>query len=257
MEKFIPRAAATPFIPRAAAAPFVPLAAAAAAAPFVPLATAAEVEVEPSVNASEPVPIYNLNDIMNSALSALTVKDYYIKGGKAYNYYNPANIIPSSDYDLIATNNVCLELFPILEEMLLGKLVLLDEYEPFYVEHINVTEDKWKDKVFIHGKKINVIQHVRSLSINGIGIVDVIIVDSITEPFTVAENGLHYMDRALFKEDLRNVYIDRSRKINFHGWDIHSDRYKKLFIKYSKSKDRLRFFKGKKRRTLRIIKRIK
>jgi hypothetical protein len=232
MEKFVPRAAAVPFVPSAAAAPFVP-------------------QVEHEVWSD---PIFDINDIINTALSSLTVKDYYIKGGKAYNYYNPDNLIPSSDFDLVATNKVCSELFSRLEEMILGNLVLVDEYEPFYVEHINVTEDKWKDKVVKHGKKINVIHHVRSLSINEIGIVDVIIVDSITEPFTVSENGLHYMDRALFKEDLKNVYIDRKRKINFPGWDRNSDRYKKLFIKYSKSKERLRLFKGKKSRTVRTKK---
>ena len=215
--------------------------AAAASVPFVPRATAQA--FVPSVKKSD--------DIMYTALTSLSSNEYYIKGGKAFEYYYPDKV-PSSDYDLVATNEVCTELFAILEKLLLGTNVKMDEYEPFFVKQINSTDDTWKDVVRgARGEKKKITHRVRSFHINGIGLVDVIIVDSVltdTEQVVIAENGLQYMNRALFKKDLDAVYKDRARKINFPQWDKTSDKYKKLFTKYRKSSERLALFKGKKTR---------
>jgi len=226
---------------RASAADFVPF------APFAPM-EAKEPKYEEDEEYSPYPPYIDLDLFIYDVLPKLTHQEYYIKGGKAFQYYYPETMvgehIPTSDFDLVATNAVCDELFEILRS-LLGHVIVLDaldtldasDMEPFVVERIHTTDEIWKDR--LPGKKKKVAHRVRSFSVNDIGIVDVIIHDRVDpSEYEVSKGGIHMMERAHFRADLEEVYVDRKRKVGYFKDEPTSDRYQKSLRKFMKTKQR-------------------
>ena len=161
-----------------------------------------------------PKPIRFADDLIYSILVNLT--DYYIKGGKAFHYYYPRDIVgeyvPSMDFDLVATEETCTLLFSLVTNMCFGESVLLETYsDPMLVEQITETRRVYKDKVDSSSIK----NCVRTLSINDIGLIDVIIVESISEEEFQVEVGIRYMNRVLFRSDLEQVYTSRRKNVHY------------------------------------------
>lgn len=164
----------------------------------------------------------SFDDIIRPILESLdTPGQYYIKGGKAYNYYYPHGYVPSSDYDLVATEDLCDSLFKSLYDTLslLEWPLWVDGEELFYIHSINMTEPRVYKDVNIYGKKVKNI--VRSLTVNNgekdITLVDVIIPDnhdSILAESEHGKDGLWYMEKSLFDKDVHLTYNDRVRMLN-------------------------------------------
>ena len=168
-------------------------------------------------------PFY-FDEFVESALMNLPKKatqGYYIKGGKAYNHYFPQGYIPSSDDDLIATNDVCDILFNALIQALpLDKPVYVEGYEPFYISHVNApTQSKYNDVSIITGKQVTNVVRSLSVLVEGmdIALMDVIIEDenNIAEEAEQGENGLWYMNKDLFKKDLKLTYESREKMVRY------------------------------------------
>jgi len=164
-------------------------------------------------------PFY-LDGFIESVLANLT--GYYIKGGKAYNYYFPQGYIQSADYDLVATNHVCDLLFQSIVQVLgnMDRPVYIEGYEPMYITAVNApTQATYKDVSVVTGKTVK--NTVRSLSLlagdTEIAIVDVIVADekSIAAESEQGENGLWYMRRDLFKKDLAMTYKSREKMVGY------------------------------------------
>jgi hypothetical protein len=147
-------------------------------------------------------PYILLDNVVHSLL--VHARDYYIKGGKAFNFYYPQEPILTTDFDIVATEEVCEYLFYYLYELLMGKMVLLGE--PVQVDDISQTVRVYDDLI------------VRTLFLKSakelIPIVDVIIVPRVDETeYTVDEqSGIHYMEKSAFKSDLKKTYEDRLEK---------------------------------------------
>ena len=138
------------------------------------------------------------------------MEDYYVKGGKAFLYYFQG--VPTIDIDLVMTEKSCKTLFRDATACWMGKQIKLDGYEPFEVVSITETKHTYKDKE--NGKTVK--NQVRTLSVNGITLIDAIIVKKINKSeVQVSENGIFYMEKKLFVNDLIYTYQDRLRKCHF------------------------------------------
>lgn len=159
--------------------------------------------------------------------------DYYIKGGKTFNHYYPYNCIPTSDIDLVATDEVCTYLFNKVKEIIFNNYIYVETYEVFVADNITETNHIWKDKY--NGKTLK--KNVRTLNVNGVNIIDVIIVNTVHQDEYQIEYGVHYMRHDLFIEDLRLVYEDRIKKIKWKG--LADETRQKYESKLYKSRYRL------------------
>jgi hypothetical protein len=162
-------------------------------------------------------------------------KEYYLKGGKAFNYYYPGQMVVTSDFDLVATNRVCSLLFEELHRVLLGNWIEIEQYEPFLVETISIQDESWVDTVGKGKHKVKTSHRVKSLKVNQIGLMDVIIVDSIPEDEIDSSFGINLMEFETFKDDIKLVFFSRRKKLSFKGWDVNSDKYNHVKSKHDKS----------------------
>lgn len=159
--------------------------------------------LNPSSSVFRPQVIMILDDFIASVL--LQMNDYYIKGGKAFNYYYPQEQIPTVDVDLVATNSLCTIVFQALHS-LIGKKIQIETYEPFIVQACSEENMIYQDK--------DASKQVRSFYIQGIPVMDVIITDTIPQDHVeVGTNGLHYLAKPLFKQDLYETLEDREKKV--------------------------------------------
>jgi len=157
--------------------------------------------------------------------------EYYIKGGKAFLYYFKG--VPTIDIDLVMTEKSCDTLFRDATSCWMGKQIQLDGYEPFEVFSITETKHTYKDKE--KGKMVK--NQVRTLSVNGMTLIDAIIVKNINpDEVQMSEDGVFYMEKKAFIEDLINTYQDRLKKCRFiYPYDEKS----LLFIdKFERSRSR-------------------
>ena len=195
---------------------------------FVPVQYSEEQEEEPEYNEyqdeEKQYDYVSFDDIIRPILESLdTPGQYYIKGGKAYNYYYPHGYVPSSDYDLVATNGLCNSLFESLTTKLssLEWPLWVDGEDLFYIHNqsIKKTAPRTYNDVNIFGE--NVKNTVRSLTVNNgqknITLVDVIIPDnhdSILAESEHGKDGLWYMEKSLFDKDVHLTYNDRVKMLN-------------------------------------------
>jgi hypothetical protein len=136
--------------------------------------------------------------------------EYYIKGGKAFLYYFQG--VPTIDMDIVITEKSCDTLFRDATSCWMGKWIQLDGYEPFEVVSMKETKHTYKDKE--GGKTVK--HQVRTLFVNGMTLIDAIIVKEI-QPHEVelSEDGLYYMEKTAFVTDLMNTYEDRVKKCRY------------------------------------------
>lgn len=198
----------------------------------------------------------SFDDIIRPILESLGGQ-YYIKGGKAYNYYYPHGYVSSSDYDLVATNGLCNSLFDSLTKELLLLLfkrpLWVDGEELFYIHSIKNTVPRIYNDVNIFGKKVK--NTVRSLTVNNgekdITLVDVIIPenihknhDSILAESEKGKDGLWYMEKSLFDKDVHLTYNDRVKMLNLINRN-HSNKAdfirKKTSVEHKLSKSKKRY----------------
>ena len=184
----------------------------------------------------QPQTYLNVDDIIQSILIASKDPQYYIKGGQAFNYYYPQYPVATSDFDLVATNDICNDLFSQLYS-LMGHVV---RFQSHLIQIVSVyqTDQAYEDLL------------VRSLFMNETPIVDVIIVPLVdTHEYTIDEtSGLHYMEKSAFKADLIQTYEDRLRKSEKKSKNRHTNRKRRG--KLERSKDRFEISKqyGRKHR---------
>ena len=216
-----------------------------------------------------PVEPFYFDAFIESVLLMLpknSTQGYYIKGGKAYNHYFPQGYVPSSDYDLVATNDVCDMIFDELVHALsvLDRPMYVEGYEPFYVSSVNVpTQANYKDISIVTGKPVT--NTVRSFSVRvdgmDVALIDVIIEDeqNIAKEAEQAENGLWYMNRELFKRDLMMTYQSREKMVRYvhtnppkRATQKSADKAASLEHKLAKSQYRYETsLQGRKRRSVR------
>ena len=183
---------------------------------------------------------YNADELVYSILKKSSSTEYYIKGGKAFHYYYPFDsgyeYVPTEDFDLVATNEVCTFLFEEMNKIVLGNLIQLEQSEPFLVQTITISDDSWVDTVR-HGKhKSKTKNRVKTLRLNDIGFIDVIITEKVNNAeLFQSESGISYMDFELFRKDLKQVYQDRRQKVLAKGWEKRPELYEKIKNKHGKS----------------------
>lgn len=179
---------------------------------FKPLEFKPQIEVEYDEDViNEDTPVYqasyviNVDDYIVSILQNIPY-GYYVKGGKAFNHYFPNQQVETDDWDLIATNDVYKLIYYQMKN-LLGHTALLFGYKPKMVNRISERVVSYEDDM--NGEKIA--QTVKTIEINGTGVMDVIIVAEITDAVTV-ENGVIYQERGHFIMDVQQTYRNRSEK---------------------------------------------
>jgi len=191
------------------------------------------------IQAKEYVPLsIDLDAYVTSVLQ--TLSHYYIKGGKAFNYYYATRRVPTSDWDIIATNETCSMLFDAMSYVF-GKVIRVETYEPFTVASITQQDRTYQDTLVDGTQEMH---HVRTIECNGIGIIDAIIVDDINE--TMVEkgtNGLLYLNQSLLHTDIEETVRDRTKKVDEYSLVSKSKRKKRLISKLLKSKLRLSIIK--------------
>jgi hypothetical protein len=141
-----------------------------------------------------------INDFIYSLLDQC--HDYYIKGGKAFNFYYPQEPVATTDFDIVATEEVCEFLVYHLYHTLINQMVLLPgEVVPIHAVSIYQTIQEYEDGT------------VRGVFLNDMPIVDVILVPSVKETEYVEDDtGIHYMEKSTFIADLKQTYADRVEK---------------------------------------------
>lgn len=168
-----------------------------------------EEEYDPSSDfASAPI---NFDDYIRSILQQIPT-GYYVKGGKAFNYYFPNQQVETEDWDLIATNEVYQHIYYQMHH-LLGHTVILFGYKPKPVNRISERVVSYEDDM--NGKKIT--QTVKTIEINGTGVMDLIIVPEITDAVSMGEDGIMYQERSHFIMDVQQTYrnrVEKSRSLN-------------------------------------------
>ena len=187
-----------------------------------------------------PPMLYHADDLVYEILEKSSPNDYYIKGGKAFHYYYPAysgfDYVPTTDFDLVATNDFCSGLFEEINKIALGNWIQFEQADPVLVDKITISDESWVDTVR-HGKQKSKTKHrVKTLLINDIGFIDVIITEKInkTELYK-SECGISYMNQELFRKDLKQVYEDRRQKMMAKGWEKRPELYEKIKQKHDKS----------------------
>ena len=212
-----------------------------------------------------PPPLFNIDHFITSILERLPslhseehelppwFKGYYIKGGKAYHYYYPESHVPSSDYDLVATEHVkdtiFSELYHALEEQMMHSNMVTMDGRAFYIHEVILSKLQTYVDRSPSGEKLR--NKVQSLSVfdgtETIAIMDVIIPESYktvldeTEPPT---NQLRYMKKTLFDLDLESTYKDRTKKLRYVHQSMKEETPEKMHKrvslehKYQKSKAR-------------------
>jgi hypothetical protein len=154
--------------------------------------------------------------------------EYYIKGGKAFLYYFQG--VPTIDMDIVITEKSCDTLFRDATSCWMGKWIQLDGYEPFEVVSMKETKHTYKDKE--GGKTVK--HQVRTLFVNGMTLIDAIIVKEI-QPHEVelSEDGLYYMEKTAFVTDLMNTYEDRVKKCRY--LNMYDDKSYSFFQKLERN----------------------
>ena len=181
----------------------------------------------------QPAAPISLDAFLASLLQPLP--DYYIKGGKAFNHYYPQDPVATVDTDIVATPAVCDYLFYHLNG-LLGKTIRIETMaEPFMVYSC-----AFKDETYLDEDPNGSARPLRVLSflVNEISVLDVILQDEIDEmEIEIGENGLRYMAKVLFKQDVAETY--RRRILRSETKSKKSKTRRKRHEKEEKSRERV------------------
>lgn len=150
---------------------------------------------------------YDMDELIKYYLYNET--DYYINGGKAFNFYYPEDMIPTEDTDMIATESVCKRLFYNLNHILGKTISLTTGTEKIMVHSCRFQDTTYNDET----PQGTVFRRVRSFLVNKITVIDVTIVDSV-DPYDIYKNidGTQYIAHDLFYNDLLETLQDRIQK---------------------------------------------
>ena len=195
----------------------------------------------------------------------LTTKyHYYIKGGKAFNFYFPTQSVPTGDYDIVVTLDTAHEIIDDLMHVAYGRSVTFDSESASESvsestsesnsesvsestsesasETIRIVEtiasvsryeqiypEKQTDGSYIH-------VHVMSVSFNDHIVLDMIIESeehtiqfgNFTEACHSVLGILRYMKWDEFQKDVRLTYLDRKRKYARKSWNKFAHKRMKL-----------------------------
>jgi len=162
---------------------------------------------------------YNIDEWIAYYLCEET--DYYINGGKAFNFYYPEETITTEDTDMVATDSVCKRLFYKLKTIL-GQNIKLDNREPCVVQSCRVQDTTYTDET----PQGPIFRRVRSFLVNKITILDVMIVDSIDSYDVFRDStGIQFIAHDLFYNDFYLEYLKYSSY--WYSYSFH----KLMFIK--------------------------
>jgi hypothetical protein len=165
----------------------------------------------------------NVDEWFQNQLSYMD--NYYIKGGKAFLYHFQG--VPTIDMDLVMTKASSDVLFRDATACWTGQCLQLEGYEPFDVFSITETKKTFKGQV------------VRSLFVNGMTIIDAIIVKQIEmEEVELSEDGVYYMEKKAFVKDLIHTYEDRLKKSRYLHSYPEQENFIPFFEKLERSKQR-------------------
>ena len=169
-----------------------------------------EEPLEPLEPLEEPLEHIVFDEFIQSILlhipSILQIRSpYYVKGGKAFNHYYPDLQIKTDDWDLVAINEVYEVLWYEINN-LLGYTIFHDDKIKL-VKRISFRSESYEDEV--NGKLV--LHKVKTIEINGNGVIDIIIVPEVVDAISI-EEGIIYQDKRHLIMDVEQTYKDRLEK---------------------------------------------